>query len=283
MLAYRARRRHAAETENPAIGLSLELTDLPKFALLSAPAIWTRLAQVKNVLEVVFCGFTDIEGNRHRLSPSASIVLLFIMAVKFKLKRVVGELDPVNLAEFLGYSPRTTRGALRELEELCLVEISRRRGAVDKVVLVDSLMDVPLRERRSYPQGESRRHRFARARQISADHISERPGLDENPLPLRGAPPPAPAAPIPQTPCHGEEETDRRGRLAATPSIVETAAARAHLPDPPHPVEAAVSPSNGDKRQRLQGANDHSRGAPVPSWWRSLLARTGLGGPAPPS
>lgn len=286
LLAFRDRRRREASTGNPAAALSRQLESLPKLALLSAPAIWTRLAQVKNVLEIVFFGFRDFDGCVHRLRPADAVVLLYVMAVKLKLVRLVGPLDAENLAQVLGYSVRTTRDALRALEELCLLEISRRhsRAPIQEVTLVSSLMDVPLRERRSCPQGTSRRERLALDRQKTADLISERPSLNDNPLPLRGAPPFAPAGRVPQTPYHGEEETDLRERLAAIPQIVETAAELDPVTEqPPHPIEAAVSPSNGYTRQRLQGANDHSRGAPVPSWWRSLLDRAGLGGPAPPS
>lgn len=267
----------------------LSLRELPRFALMNLPHVAVTLGQVGNVLDTVLFGFMDADGEQRRLSPAAILVLLTVAAVRLKLlrRKVVGTLDPGNLAALLGYKPRQMREALRELDDACLLMIDRDFGRVSQLWLAHELMQLPLRPHRgqSYPQGVSNIERYDATRRKNAALISKRAELDDNPLPPCGlAVPAAPLGP-PRPPATAteEEETPRTaGPNGAPPARIATAAIVAPG-NARMALAAAVALTNGDKRPRQQGAKDHSGARPIPSWWRQLLQLAGMGGPAPPS
>lgn len=278
--------RGAAEPSNPAVGVMLSLRELPAWALMNAPRACTTVGQVGNVLNAVLFGTMDADGNKRRLTPSASMVLLTVMAVRLKLVRVVGTLDADNLAELLGYSPRQMREALRELEDGLLVVIDRERGRITQLWLAHELMDLPLRARRSYPQGTERGARLALLRRKSAALLSRGPRLDDNPLPpseAAAAPPRAPTPSPPRPPATDQAEAPRTAPPDGCGAGSDQRQGGQDLQaNDRQPVAAAPPLTNGNKRPR-QPRGDHSGAPPLPSWWRSLLSRLPFGGLAPPS
>lgn len=227
----------APRTVNPATAAYLSLRDLPRWAMLNAPAANVKLVQVANVDAVLLFGIRTAEGEKIRLTPAERAVLTLIRAVKLGMIRVQGQLDPATIASILGdYRPRIVRAAISRLAELDLIVVERERGRISKILLHPDMMSVPRRPRKgaapasAAAPGAPPIHRLSTPdqsgssntpiRQKNAALLSKRAMSDDNPVVPFSAPPAAPAASPPFHPPHGEEKetlrSDRAGESQMT-------------------------------------------------------------------